>query len=198
MESVLRNLWQFDFFYAVVGIYGIRSVKKALNGAKKYVEQLKDLITSEFDNRTDKLRQFFQQTYGKSKKIILNTTSLEINESRFFSTFLSKLDKNLIINKEDFSVNKNILAITPLVDHLKSKQQQGKQQLSELYERHKDKLESTRVINMEAISLYKSCVNIGLLLNVNSRKIRKAYEQALKSIGGNEFECRHILVIVAR
>ena len=65
-RSVLRNLWQFDFFYAVVGIYGIRSVKKALNGAKKYVEQLKDLITSEFDNRTDKIRQFFQQTYGKS------------------------------------------------------------------------------------------------------------------------------------
>ncbi len=194
--AVFRNLWQFDFFYAVVGIYGIRSVKQALNGAKNYVEQLKDLITSEFDNRTDKARQFFQQKQGKSKNIILNTISLENNESTFFSTFLSKLDKKLVINKEEFSIYQNALAITPLVDHLKNKQQQGRQQLTDFFEKHKDKLDSIKVINMESISLYKACVNIGLLLNVKSSKIRKAYEQALRSIGGHEFECTHILVML--
>lgn len=193
--AVLRNLWQFDFFYAVVGIYGIKSVKKALSGAKNYLEQLK---TAEFNNRTDRIKQFFQQKHGKSKNIILNTTSLENNESRFFSTFLSKLDKKLVISKEHFSVAKNSLSITPLVDHLKNKHQQSMQQLSGIYEKHRDKLESMKVIDMESISLYKTCVNIGLLLNVNSKKIRKAYEQALKSIGGNTFECNHVLVIVAQ
>lgn len=197
-HAVLRNLWQLDFFYAVVGVYGIRSVKKALNGAKNYVEQLKDIITIEFDNKTDKVRQFFQDKHRKSKNIILNTGSLKNNESRFFATFLSELDKKLVINKEDFSVRKNMLAITPLVEHLKSKHQEGKQQLAELYDKHRDKLESIKVINMESISLYKSCVNIGLLLNVNSKKIRKAYERALKSIGGTAFECKHILVMVAQ
>jgi len=196
--AVLRNLSQFDFFYAVVGIYGIKSVKKALSGAKNYIDYLKDLITTEFDNRTDKVRQFFHQKQGKPMNIILNTASLENNESKFFSTFLSNLDKKLVIYKEDFSVNKNALAITPLVEHIKSKHQQNIQQLSDIYEKHKDKLESMKVINMESISLYKSCVNIGLLLNVNSKKIRKAYEQALKSIGGNEFECNHVLVMVAQ
>ena len=194
--AILRNLWQFDFFYAVVGLYGKRSVKKALSGARSYVDQLKDLITAEFDNKTDKLRQFFQQKQGKSKNIILNTTSLEKDESRFFSTFLSKLDKKLVVNKESFRVTKNTLAITPLVENLKSRQEKGRQQLSEFYEKYKERLDSIKVINMESISLYKSCVNIGLLLNVNATKIRKAYEQALKSIGGKGFECNLVLVMV--
>ena len=194
--AILRNLWQFDFFYAVVGLYGKRSVKKALSGARNYVDQLRDLITAEFDGKTDKLRQFFQQKQGKSKNIILNTTSLEKDESRFFSTFLSKLDKKLVVNKESFRVTKNTLAITPLVENLKSRQEKGRQQLSEFYEKYKERLDSIKVINMESISLYKSCVNIGLLLNVNATKIRKAYEQALKSIGGKGFECNLVLVMV--
>ncbi len=70
------------------------------------------------------------------------------------------------------------------------------QQLSDFYEKYKDKLDSTKVVNLEAISLYKTCVNIGLLLNVNSKKIRKAYEQALKSIDGKGFECNLVLVMV--
>ncbi len=194
--AIFRNLSQFDFFYAVVGLYGKRSIRKALAETKSYVEQLKDSISAEFDRKTGKLRQFIQQRQGKSKNIILNTVALEKNESTFFSTFLSKLDKELIVNKEDFSVNKNTLAITPLVERIKSKQQQGMQQLSEFYDKHKDKLASTKVINMESISLFKTCENIGLLLNVNAKKIRKAYDQALKSIGGNVFECKLVLVMV--
>jgi len=194
--AIFRNLWQFDFFYAVVGLYGKRSVKKALSGTRDYLDQLKDSITTEFDSKTDKLRQFFQHGQDKTKNIILNTTSLEMNESRFFSTFLSKLDKKLVIKKEDLSVNKNTLAITPLVEHLKNRHQQGMQQISEFYETHKDKLESIKVIDIEAISLFKTCEKIGLLLNINAKRIRKAYEQALKSIGGNVFECNHVLVLV--
>ena len=51
-------------------------------------------------------------------------------------------------------------------------------------------------INMESISLYKTCVNIGLLLNINTNKIRKAYEHALKSTGGKVFECNLVLIMV--
>jgi radical SAM superfamily enzyme YgiQ (UPF0313 family) len=195
-KAVLRNLGRFNFFYAVVGLYGIKSVKQALSGTKNYADQLKTLITSEFDNKTDKVRQFFQQKQGKSKNIILNTASLENDESRFFATFLSKLDKKLVVNKETLSVNKNTLAITPFVEHIKSKHELGKQQIAEFYEKHKEKLESIKVVNLESISLYKTCVNIGLLLDVKSKKIRKAYEQALKSIGGNPFECNLVMVMI--
>ncbi|MBI5664752.1 MAG: hypothetical protein HZC49_06665 [Nitrospirae bacterium] len=51
---------------------------------------------------------------------------------------------------------------------------------------------------MESISLFKTCENIGLLLNANAKKIRKAYEKALKSIGGNAFECNLVLVMVKK
>lgn len=194
--AILRNLWQFDFFYAVVGLYGKRSVRRALSGAKKYLENLREQVTVEFDRKTEQLRQLLPQKKGTAKNIILNTASLENNESAFFSIFLSKLDRKLIVKKEDFGINKNTLSITPLVEHIKTKRQQGVQQLSDFYDKYRDKMDSVKVINLESISLYNTCVKIGLLLNVNSRKIRKAYEQALKSIGGNAFECRKVLIMV--
>lgn len=194
--AILRNLWQFDFFYGVICLYGKRSVKKSLAGTKKYLEHLKGLITARFDEKTDKLRQYLLQKQGRTKNIILNTASLENDESTFFSTFLSRLDRKLIVNKEHFSVKKNTLAITPFVEHLKDSHQRGKQQLSEFYEKHKDRLDSVKMVNLESISLYKTCVNIGLLLNANTKRIRKAYEQALKSIGGEVFECNNVLVMV--
>jgi len=196
--AIFRNLWQFDFFYAVVGLYGKRSVKKAMAGTRQYVDHLKELITNEFDVKTEKLRQFFHQKHGDRKKIILNTATLETTESTFFSTFLAKLDREIIVNKEIFAAKKNMLAITPLVDHIKDQHEKGKQQLAELYEKYKDTLNATKVINIETISLFKTCENIGLLLNVNAKKIRKAYEQALKSIGGKAFECKHVMVLVAQ
>lgn len=194
--TFFRNLWQFDFFYAVVCLYGKRSVRKALAGTKMYLENLKGHITGQFDAKTEKLRQLISRKKGAARNIILNTASLENAESNFFSAFLKKLDKNLIVNKEDFSIRKNTLAITPLVENLKDRHEKNIQQLTEFYERYKDKLPSTKVVNMESISLYKSCVNIGLLLNANTKKIRKAYEHALKSVDGNMFECNLVMVML--
>jgi radical SAM superfamily enzyme YgiQ (UPF0313 family) len=194
--AVLRNLGRFDFFYAAVGLYGIRSVKQALSGARNYVDQLRGLITNEFDRKTEKLRQMIPHNKGEAKQIILNTASLENNESAFFSEFLSNLDKKLVISKEMFTVSKNALSITPFVEHIKDRHEKGKQQLTDFYDKYKDRLGSSKVIDIESISLYKTCFNIGLLLDVNAKKVRKAYERALKSIGGNAFECHHLLVMI--
>jgi radical SAM superfamily enzyme YgiQ (UPF0313 family) len=194
--SIFRNLWKFDLFYGVVGLYGKRSVKKALSHTQQYFKNLREMITSEFDRKTGRLRQCFSQKKCETKSIILNTASLEKTESQFFSTFLRKLDKQLIINNENFKIRKDTLSITPFVEHVQTKYQQSKQQLADFYEKYRDGLDSVRVINMESISLYKTCVNIGLLLDINSKKIRKAYEQALKSIGGNAFECNQVLIMV--
>lgn len=194
--SIFRNLIELDLFYSFVGLYGKRSVSKSLSESKGYLHNLKGIVSSKFDAQTDKIRQYLAQKQG-AKSIILNTASLEKTESRFFSAFLKKLDKKLIIDKEDFKVRKNTLAIAPLAEHLKSKHQEGMMRLSDLIEKYKDKRDSVKVVNIEATSLYKTCVNIGILLDANSRKIRKAYEHALKSIGGNEFECNHIVVMLA-
>ncbi len=194
--SILRNLLTWDLFYTFVGLYGKKSVKKSLSTTKKYLEHLKEIIITEFDRKTDKLRQHFSRKRGAAKNVILNTASLKKTESRFFSTFLEKLGKELTINKEHFSIRKNALMITPLVERLKSKHHGTKEYISKFYEKHKDRLDTIKIVNMESISLYKTCVNIGLLLNVNSRKIRKAYEKALKDIGGNAFECKTVLIMV--
>jgi len=197
-SAILRNLWQFDLFYAVVGLYGKKSVKTALGDTKTYLEQLRETLTSEFDRKTEKLRQFLPQKKGATKNIILNTAALEDDESTFFSNFLSNLDKKIVIKKEQFSVKKNALSITPLVEHIKDQHEKGKQQIAEFYEKYKDKLGTSKVIDIEAISLFKACYNIGMLLNVNTKKVRKAYEQALASIGGHEFECNHVLILVGQ
>jgi len=193
--AFFRNLSRFDYFYAVVCLYGKRSVKKAMSGAKKYLDTLKDNITREFDRKTEKFSQCFNHEKGDRKNIILNTASLENIESHFFTIFLKKLDRKLIVNKEDFSIKANTLSITPLVENLKNRHIKGKLLLTEFYNKHHDKIGSAHVINMESISLYKACFNIGLLLNANTKKIRKAYEQALKSINGNVFECNSVLVM---
>ncbi|MEE8328833.1 MAG: radical SAM protein [Thermodesulfovibrionia bacterium] len=194
--SIVRKILNRDFFYSFIRFYGKRAVKISLSNRKKYLEHIKELILTEFDKKTDKIRKYFSQKQNNIKNIILNTASLEKNESRFFSIFLEKLDKRLIINREDFKVQKNTLTITPFVEHLQSGYHKGRKHLSDFHEKYMDRLDSIKIINIESISLYKTCVNIGLLLNKKSRKIRKAYEQALKSIGGTAFECNNVLVMV--
>ena len=196
--AILRNLWQFDLFYAVVGLYGKKSVRSALSDTKKYLEQVRETLTSEFDRKTEMLKQLLPQKKGATKNIILNTATLESDESTFFSTFLSNLDRKIVIKKEQFSVSKNSLSITPLVQHIKDQHEKGKQQLSDFYDKYRDRLGTSKVIDIEAISLFKACYNIGMLLDVNSKKVRKAYERALKSIGGNAFQCNHVLVLVGQ
>lgn len=194
--SIVRKILNRDFFYSLIRLYGKRAVHISLSNRKKYLEHIKELILAKFDKKTDKIRKYFSQKQNNIKNIILNTASLEKNESRFFSVFLGKLDKRLIINREDFKVQKNTLAITPFVEHLQSGYHKSRKHLSDFHEKYMDRLDSIKIINIESISLYKTCVNIGLLLNKKSRKIRKAYEQALKSIGGTAFECNTILIMV--
>ncbi|RJQ43806.1 MAG: radical SAM protein [Nitrospiraceae bacterium] len=192
-SSILRHLLERDIFYSFVSIYGKRATRKSLSDTKGYLDTLKKNMTARFDAKTDMVRQYFAQKKERLN-VVLNTSALENTESRFFLTFLRKLDKDLVIN-EDLNIHKNTVAITPLVEHLKNGHEKGMQQLSDLCEKYK---ESVKVINLESISLYKTCINIGLLLDKRYKNIRKAYEHALKSIGGSEFECNQVLVMVAQ
>ncbi len=194
-RSILLNLWKFDFFYGFVRLYGKRSVRKALSNRKKYLDNIKELIIEEFDKNTNRLRRYFYRKKRACRRVVLNTVSLEKTESRFFSIFLKKLDKNLIIAKERIEILEDTIIIAPFAERLQTGFDKGKQYVSDFYRSYRNRLDSIRIIDMESLSLYKTCVNLGLLLNVNSRKIRKAYEKALKDIDGNVFECNHILIL---
>jgi hypothetical protein len=196
--TILRNLGRFDFFYGIVGLYGKRAVKKSLSNRKQYLEYIKELVITEFDRKTDRLRKYFSQKQKEGKSIILNIAPLEKVESKFFSTFIRKLGKELVIARDQITIHGDALTITPLVERIKSSPQEGIEYVKDLYERHRDRLNSIKVINIDSISLFKTCVNIGLLLNVNFKKVRKAYEKALKEIGGTAFECNAIMITVDR
>jgi radical SAM superfamily enzyme YgiQ (UPF0313 family) len=193
--TILRNLWQFDLFYCVIGLYGKRSVKKSLDQSKKYLDGLREIIMREFDKKTEMIRQYIPQRQGKIDRIILNASALEEDESRFFSTFFASLGKKLEVSKENLMVAKNALSIMPVMENIKERHEKGKQQIADFCSKYKD---SVKAVNIEAISLYRMCVDLGVLLNANTRKIRKAYEQALASIGGHDFECNRVMIFVGQ
>jgi radical SAM superfamily enzyme YgiQ (UPF0313 family) len=194
-KSILLNILNRRFFYSIIGLYGRRSVKKSISKGRRYIKNLKEIVINEFDRKTDMLRRYFLR-HKKIKKIVFNSASLEKEESRFFTVFFKKLGKNLIINKEGLYISNKTLSITPFVRDLGDGYKRNGQYLSELYERYKDKLDSIKIIKLDSISLYKTCINIGLLLNVRLKKIRRAYEKALAEIGGVAFECSTLLVMI--
>jgi len=197
-KSIFLNIIGMDFFYGLIGFYGRKSVKKSISKGKRYLENLKDMVLNEFDRKTDRLRKYFLLKRNKTKNIVINAVSLEKSESIFFTVFFEKLGKKLIINKGKFDLNKNSLTITPFISDLTSGYKRNKKYLLECYEKYKDKKDSIKIIKLDSISLYRACVNIGMLLNVRLKKIRNAYEKAIAEIGGNDFECNAILIMVVQ
>ncbi len=195
-KSIFMNILTRDFFYSLIRLYGKKSVKKSISKRKKYLAHLKKIIINEFDRKTNRLRKHFLLKRKTTKNIILNAVSLEKIESRFFTVFFERLGKKLVINKEKYYLSKDALTIMPFVRDLKDGYVRSKQYLSEYYEKHKDKKDSIKIVELNAISLYRSCVNIGLLLNMKSKKIRKAYEKAIAEIDGTVFECNMILIML--
>lgn len=193
--AIIRNLWQFDFFYAFVCLYGKRSVRKALASSTNYINELREIILEEFDKKTDRVRKYFLKKDSGVRSVVLNTSSLETKETRFFLTFLKQAGKNLIIDNKVSHLHKNIPTIAPIVGNLKNKGQGSREFLAGFYEKYKGKLDSVKIINMEPLSLFKACEDIGLLLNVNLKRIRAAYEKALKDTGGKAFECKSLLIM---
>ena len=71
-----------------------------------------------------------------------------------------------------------------------------KRVLSEICEKYKAKFQNLRIVPLEADSLYRVCVDLGLLLGIKTTKIRNAYEKAVKGINGKAINCRTVLIIL--
>jgi hypothetical protein len=84
----------------------------------------------------------------------------------------------------------------PIPEAVCSGDKSGKRALSDIYEKYKVKFRNSKIIPLEAGSLYRVCVDLGLLLGIKLKKIRKAYEKALKGMNGKPFDCRIVLLIL--
>lgn len=194
--TILKNLMRGNLFYSLVSLYGKRSLNRIKTPSKEYLKDLKNLVRTKFDEKTDKLREYLLSKKKAAINIVLNSITDEGIESKFFRTFFEKIGKKLIISREGPSLSTDALTIMPILQNVGTKDKSDKKLLSEIYEKYKAKFCNLKVIQLEADSLYKVCVDIGLLLGIKMRKIRSAYETAIKGINGRVFDCHAMLVIL--
>jgi|Deesub1362A_J573_1020465.scaffolds.fasta_scaffold06766_3 radical SAM superfamily enzyme YgiQ (UPF0313 family) len=189
-SSIIKNFFQGDFSYVLIHLYGYWLVKKSITNSKHYLESLKVKICKHIEDKASEIRRLIKKYYQTRRgKIILDSSFMSNIELKFFSTFLKNLNNKLVISIGSDDNEKGILTIIPVVRDIKEKGDQGIKQIQEFIEKKKD-----NIIDIKSISLYRTCVEIGLILNANMKKIRRAYDKALKNIGGQMFECNEVLL----
>lgn len=194
--TILKNLMRGNLFYSLVSLYGKRSLNKIKTPSKEYLKDLRNLVRAKFDEKTGKLREYLLSKKKAVINIVLSSITEDGIESKFFKTFFEKIGKRLIISREDPGISGNTLTIMPILQNNGTKDKSDKKLLSEIYEKYKARFRNLKVIQLEADSLYKVCVDIGLLFGIKMRKIRNAYETAIKGINGRAFDCQAMLVIL--
>ncbi len=195
-ETIVKNLIRGKLFYSLVSLYGKRSLKKIKTPSKKYLRDLKNLVSAKFDEKTGKLREYFSTKKKAATNIVLSSITEEGVESKFFRTFFEKIGKKLIISREDSNFSPDALTIMPILHDADTGNKPDKRVLSEIYEKYKAKFQNFKIIPLEADSLYRICVDLGLLFGIKMKKIRKAYEKAVEGINGKAFDCRAMLIIL--
>jgi len=189
-SSIIKNFFQGDFSYVLIHLYGYWLVKKSITNSKHYLEGLKARIFKHIEDRASEIRGLIKKYYQTHRrKIVLDSSFMSNMELKFFSIFLKNLNKKLVITIGNDDHDKGILTIIPIVKDIREKHDQGIKQIQEFIEKKKE-----NIIDIKSISLYRTCVEIGLILNANMKKIRRAYDKALKNIGGQMFECNEVLL----
>jgi len=195
--AILKSLWKRDLFYATVGIYGKRSLAKIKTPSREYLRELKQMVGAKFDEKTGSLREYFSTKKKAATRIVLKSITEEGVESEFFRTFFEKLGKRLVISTEEPCPSRDTLTIMPIIHTGDEAAMQGKSLLSDLIEKYRANIHTATVIPLETTSLYSACVDLGLLLGIKTKKIRAAYEKAVKELKGNAFDCSALLLISA-
>lgn len=193
-RAVLKSILRLDIFYTIIGIYGKRASSKIKTPSREYLRSLKYMVIAKFDEKTGKLREYFLTKKKAMSDIALNHIPEEGIEARFFRTFFDKIGKRLVISHGEPDPSQETLTIMPILQDTGGTEN-NKRSLPELYEHYKEKFHGLKIIPLETDSLYRACVDLGLLLGIKAKKIRRAYEKAVEEINGKAFECYAILVI---
>jgi radical SAM superfamily enzyme YgiQ (UPF0313 family) len=194
--TIIKNLMRGDLFHGFVSLYGKRSLNKIKTPSRKYLRELKNLISDKFDEKTGKLSEYLLMKKKAVINIVLNSRTEEGIESKFFKTFFEKIGKRFVISREGVNLSADTLTIMPILQDINTEDKPDRRLLSEVYEKYKAKFQHLKIVPLEAISLYRVCVDLGLLLGINMKKIRKAYQKAVEEINGKAFDCQAMLVIL--
>lgn len=195
--KILKNLLHRDLFYCFVTLYGKRSLKKIKTPSKEYLRELKNVVSTKFDENTGKIRDYFLVKKKAVTNIVLNSLTEGGIESKFFTTFFEKIGKKLVISREELNLTHDTLTIMPLLQVADTEEKPDKNLLQEMIEKYKSMSHHLKIIPLETNSLYRMCVDIGLLLDIKMKKVRKAYEKAVKDINGNALDCHALLILIS-
>jgi hypothetical protein len=196
--TIVKNLIRGDFFYSFIGLYGKRSLKKIKAPSRRYLRDLRDKVSEKFDENTGRVARYFSSKKQAAANIILSSLSKEEIESKFFKTFFKKIGKKLIISREESVIVPDSLTIMPILQDTAGAERPDKKMLSEIYEKYKTRFHDMRIVPLHEGSLYRLCVDLGFLMGVKMKRIRKAYEKALQGINGKVFDCNVMLIILSR
>jgi len=194
--TILKNLMKGDLFYSAVSLYGKRSLHKIKAPSKRYLKDLKSALRTQFEEKTGRIGVYIRSKKKDVVTIVLNNMTDEGIESKFFKTFFEKIGKRSIISSETVYLAPHTLTIMPILRNAGDNNKADKGLVSETYEKYKEKIQNIKIIPLEADSLYKLCFELGMLLGIRMKKIRKAYEKALANLNGKTFDCRSILVML--
>jgi radical SAM superfamily enzyme YgiQ (UPF0313 family) len=194
--AILKNLLRGDLFSFIVGIYGKRSLGKIKLPSREYLRDLKDIVRTNFDAKTDKLREYVFTKKRELKNVVVNSVSDGGLESKFFRTFFERIGQRLVISPDVAEPAAGTLTIMPIL-RMSDSEDGADETLSSELARCKAQFRHARITPLETNSLYRACVDVGLLLGIRMKKIRQAYEKAVEGINGKSFDCYGILVISA-
>lgn len=194
--KILKNLMKGHFFYSAVSLYGKRSLQKIKSPSKRYLRDLKGMLRTQLEEKTGRFSEYVLTRKKAAINIVLNNIPEEGIESKFFKTFFEKIGKKSIISSEGDHLALDTLTIMPILHDRGDGDKTDKGLLSETYEKYKAKVQNIKIIPLEADSLYKVCFELGMLLGIKMKKIRKAYEKALEQVNGKSFDCRSMLVML--
>jgi len=194
--TILKNLMKGDLFYSAVGLYGKRSLQKIKAPSKKYLRDLKVLLRNQFEEKTGRLGGYILAKKRNVINIVLNNMTEEGIESKFFKTFFEKIGRRSVVSIGGSDLAPDTLTIMPILEYADTGEERGRGLLSETYEKYKLKFQNLKIVPLEADSLYKVCFELGMLLGIRMKKIRKAYEKALANLNGKSLNCRSILVML--
>jgi radical SAM superfamily enzyme YgiQ (UPF0313 family) len=177
--TILKNLVKGDLFYSAVGLYGKRSLQKIKAPSKQYLRDLKGALRTQLEEKTGRFCEYLLTKKKAAINIVLNNIPEEGIESKFFKTFFENIGKKSVISSGGDNLSFDTLTVMPFLHNSGNSDKTDKGLLSEAYEKYKEKVQNIKIIPLEADSLYKVCFELGMLLGIRMRKIRKAYEEAL-------------------
>jgi radical SAM superfamily enzyme YgiQ (UPF0313 family) len=181
-KAILKRLIKLDIYYSYLRFYGRRLLKRAKDRMDNHRRWLSD-------NFLDQVQKQFGPVWkfrGVRRVALIPGNATEAYQ-KFIAGFLTRLGVEVIqgSDRSEFLQplkEKVDLVVVPFLNYLQEEKKRFSPAWEQLITSIKEKLPDGLIpiklpIDLNKDSLYRSCVNFGLLFSDNTNKIRRAYRK---------------------